>query len=227
DPARRSGGRRHWQPEDYEPPLSLIETWLPHAAGIGVKVAPGIDYDALPYDCEVEIVSVAGEVKEAGLWFGALRRATRSAVLLPGGHTLHATPISSTPVIAPLRYLYEPDGAVIRAHLVEQLAEQIGAAKIDESIAFLTSDTLAHTPFARAFRVLETMAFNLKRLRSRLRELDVGQVVVKKRGSPIDPQVLEKQLRLQGSQALTIVLTHVQGQPSVILCEPVAMNQVA
>lgn len=222
DPARRSGGRRHWQPEDYEPPLSLIEIWLPHAAGIGVKVAPGIDYDALPYDCEVEIVSVAGEVKEACLWFGALRRSTRSAVLLPGGYTLHAAPTPPTPVVAPLRYLYEPDGAVIRAHLVEQLAAHIGAAKIDASIAFLTSDSLVHTPFARTFGVLETMPFNLKRLRARLRELDVGQVVVKKRGSPIDPQVLEKQLRLHGSRALTIVLTHVQGQPSVLLCEPVA-----
>ncbi|HEY0734672.1 MAG TPA: class I SAM-dependent methyltransferase [Herpetosiphonaceae bacterium] len=222
DPARRSGGRRHWQPEDYEPPLSLIESWLPHAAGIGVKVAPGIDYDALPYDCEVEIVSVAGEVKEACLWFGALRRSTRSAVLLPGRHTLHAVPTAPVPVVAPLRYLYEPDGAVIRAHLVEQLAEQIDAAKIDESIAFLTSDSLVHTPFARAFRVLETMPFNLKRLRARLRELDIGQVVIKKRGSPIDPQVLEKQLRLRGSHALTLMLTHVQGQPSVLLCEPAA-----
>lgn len=221
DPARRSGGRRQWQPEDYEPPLSLIEAWLSRAAGIGVKVAPGIDYDALSYDCEVEVVSVAGEVKEACLWFGALRRSTRSAVLLPGGHTLHATPTPPIPVVAPLSYLYEPDGAVIRAHLVEQLAEQLNAAKIDESIAFLTTDTLAHTPFARAFQVLETMPFNLKRLRARLRELEVGQVVIKKRGSPIDPQVLEKQLRLQGSQALTLVLTHVQDQPSVLLCQPV------
>lgn len=221
DPARRSGGRRHWQPEDYEPPLSLIESWLSRAAGIGVKVAPGIDYDSLPYDCEVEVVSVAGEVKEACLWLGALRRSTRSAVLLPHGYTLHATPTPPTPVVAPLSYLYEPDGAVIRAHLVEQLAERLSAAKIDESIAFLTSDSLVHTPFARAFQVLETMPFNLKRLRARLRELEVGQVVVKKRGSPIDPQVLEKQLRLHGSHALTIVLTHVQGQPSVLLCEPV------
>jgi SAM-dependent methyltransferase len=220
DPARRSGGRRQWQPEDYEPPLSLVESWLPHALGMGVKVAPGIDYDSLPYDCEVELVSVAGDVKEAALWFGALRQAARSAVLLPAGHTLYAEPTPPIPVVAPLAYLYEPDGAVIRAHLVEQLAVQLDAAKIDESIAFLTTATLKHTPFARAFRVLEVMPFNLKRLRARLRELEVGQVVIKKRGSPIDPQALEKQLRLAGPHALTLVLTHVQGQPSVLLCEP-------
>jgi SAM-dependent methyltransferase len=224
DPARRSGERRRWQPEDYEPPLSQIEHWLDRAAGIGVKVGPGIDYDALPYNCEVELVSVAGEVKEACLWFGKLRRSTRSAVLLPGEHVLQDAPTPPIPVLAPLSYLYEPDGAVIRAHLVEQLAAQLNAAKIDESIAFLTTDVLVETPFARAFRVQETMPFNLKRLRARLRELGIGQVVIKKRGSPIDPQVLEKQLRLDGPHSVTIVLTHVQGQPSALLCQPVPIS---
>jgi hypothetical protein len=58
-------------------------------------------------------------------------------------------------------------------------------------------------------------------LRARLRDLDVGQVVVKKRGSPLDPQQFAQQLRLKGSRTLTVVLTCVRGQPSVILCEPV------
>jgi hypothetical protein len=219
DPARRSNGRRHWQPDDYQPPLWTIERWRSQVAGLGVKVAPGIDYDALPYDCEVEVISVRGEVKETCLWFGRLRQNERSATLLPQGVTLHAAAVPPVPTIKPQRYLYEPDGAVIRAHLVEQLAHQIDAAKIDEEIAFLTNGRLVPTPFARAFEVLETHPFHLKRLRARLRDLDVGHVVVKKRGSPIDPQWLEKQLRLEGSRRLTIVLTRVLGQPSVVLCE--------
>jgi hypothetical protein len=223
DPARRSGGRRRWSPDDYQPPLRTIERWLPRVAGLGVKVAPGIDYEALPYDCEVEIVSVAGEVKEACLWFGALQRSTRRATLLPAGVSLDAVPVSRVEAVAPLHYLYEPDGAVIRAHLVEQLAAELDAVKIDDDIAFLTSDALVQTPFARAFAVHETLPFNLKRLRARLRELDVGQVVVKKRGSPLDPQAFAQQLRLQGSRTLTVVLTRVLGQPSVVLCEPVAL----
>jgi hypothetical protein len=221
DPARRSGGRRRWSPDDYQPPLRTLERWLPRAAGLGVKVAPGIDYDALPYACEVEIVSLAGEVKEACLWFGALQRGTRRATLLPAGVTLEAVPVPPVSAVAPLRYLYEPDGAIIRAHLVEQLAGQMDAAKIDDEIAFLTSDALVQTPFARAFAVQETLPFNLKRLRARLRELDVGEVVVKKRGSPLDPQAFAQQLRLKGTRALTVVLTRVLGQPSVILCQSV------
>lgn len=224
DPARRADGRRRWNPDDYAPPLRTIEHWLPHVAGLGVKVAPGIDYDALPYPCETEIVSVNGDVKEACLWFGVLRRGTRRATLLPAGVSIPDAPVPPVPAVAPLRYLYEPDGAVIRAHVVEQLAHQIGAAKIDDTIAFLTSDGLAHTPFAKAFAVLETMPFNLKRVRARLRDLDVGHVVVKKRGSPLDPQQFAKQLRLEGTRTLTVVLTRVLGQPSVILCEPVALQ---
>jgi hypothetical protein len=221
DPSRRSGGRRRWSPDDYAPPLRTIDRWLPHIAGLGVKVAPGIDYDTLPYPCEVEIVSVAGEVKEACFWFGVLRQGVRRATILPAGVSLHDAPVPPVPAVPPLRYLYEPDGAVIRAHLVEQLAHQIDAAKIDDTIAFLTSNTLAHTPFARAFAVWETVPFNLKRLRARLRELDIGHVVVKKRGSPLDPQQFAKQLRLEGKETITVVLTRVLGQPSVILCQPV------
>ncbi len=220
DPARRTDGRRRWNPDDYAPPLRTLERWLPYVAGLGIKVAPGIDYDALPYPCETEIVSVHGDVKEACLWFGALRRGTRRATLLPAGVSIDDASVPPVPAVAPLRYLLEPDGAVIRAHVVEQLAHQIGAAKIDDTIAFLTSDGLAHTPFAKAFAVLETMPFNLKRVRARLRDLDVGHVVVKKRGSPLDPQQFAKQLRLEGTRTLTVVLTRVLGQPSVILCEP-------
>ncbi len=232
DPARRRTSRtdtrrRVFHPDDYEPPLSLVERWLGHTAGFGVKVAPGIDYDALPYDCEVEIVSVAGEVKEACLWFDSLRRHVRTATVIDAqghAHALHSVDVSPVAAMPPRRYLYEPDGAVIRAHLVEQLAQLLGAVKIDDTIAFLSSDIHLPTPFARAFEVHEVLPFNLKRLRSRLRELDIGRVVIKKRGSPIDPQVLERQLKLSPAlpHAMTLVLTHVLENPSVILCTPVA-----
>lgn len=224
DPARRKdrrgSSRRVFRPSDYEPPLDVIGGWLGASEGIAVKIAPGADYESLPYECEVELISSGGEVKEACLWFGRLRRYARSAtVLLPdGAHTLHGESPAPPPV-EPLAWLYEPDGAVIRAHLVAELARRLDASLIDGTIAYLTADTLVATPFARAWRVLETMPFNLKRLRSRLRELDVGRVIVKKRGSPIDPQELEQRLRLEGTRALTLMVTRVLGRPSVILCQ--------
>lgn len=220
DPGRRQAGRRIANPRDYQPSLTTLEAWLPQAAGMGVKVAPGLDYDRLPWaGCEVEIVSLGGEVKEAVLWLGALAHGTRTATMLPAGVSLVYEPVEPIEVRSPRGYLYEPDGAVIRAHLVEQLATRIGATKIDPEIAFLASDTRVETPFARAFRIDEVMPFNLKRLRSWLRERAIGHVVVKKRGSPIDPQVLEHQLRPEGDNSAVVVLTHVLGKPSVLICD--------
>ena len=225
DPARRRnrGGSssRVFRPDAYQPPLSLIDAWLSSVEALAVKIAPGADYEALPYDCEVELISAGGEVKEACLWFGRLRRYHRSAtVLLPdAAHSLHGGSIVAPPPVEPLGWLYEPDGAVIRAHLVADLARQLGASLIDSRIAYLTADRLITTPFARAWRIVETMPFNLKRLRSRLHELDVGRVVVKKRGSPIDPQELERRLRLDGQRELTVFVTRVLGKPSVILAQ--------
>ncbi len=220
DPARRSGGRRVFDPANYQPPLGVIADWLEHAAGIGVKVAPGIDYDDLPWGpCEVEIVSLGGDVKEAVLWYGRLQTAERRATLLPSGATISGGAIDPIAVAPPQQYLYEPDGAVIRAHLVEHLAHMLGATKIDEEIAFLTTASPVDTPFARRFRIDDMIPWNLKHLRQYLRDRKIGHTVIKKRGSPIDPQVLEKQLRLEGSGAATLVLTHAAGKPSVLVCD--------
>jgi hypothetical protein len=227
DPARRSAeGKRYFSVEQYQPPLSVIKHWLPKVPEIGVKISPGVDYKELEdYDCAVEIISDEGEVKEAVLWFGGLRSpgVSRRATLLPGEHSLTNLPEAEKtpiPVGPPLAYLYEPDGAVIRAGLVEELALQLGdLRKLDEDIAFLTGDQLKETPFARSYQVLEFMPFNLKKLSRRLQDLQIGQVTIKKRGSPLDPQQLERALKLKGDQHLILVLTHVQRKPFVLFCK--------
>ena len=228
DPARRTASgpraaaaRRIHSVGDYRPPLSLIDRWRPNAAGGAIKVSPGIDYAELPVDAEVEFVSLEGEVKEAALWVGDLRTAAaRRATLLPGGATLTDRDGDEiAPVAAPRGYLYEPDGAVIRAHLVAQLAHHLGAALIDPMIAYLTADAPRPTPFARGFRINDAFPFQLKRLRAYLRERGVGRVTIKKRGSPLDPDDLRQALRLQGDQQAILFLTQVMGQPTVLVGE--------
>jgi hypothetical protein len=121
------------------------------------------------------------------------------------------------PISSPQRFLYEPDGAVIRAGLVEQLAAQINAHKIDARIAYLTADQLYETAFARCFVVDDFFPFQLKRLRHYLRERQVGQLVIKKRGSPLDPDSLRRQLRLKGPEQRILFLTMVRGEAVVIV----------
>ncbi|HEY8490763.1 MAG TPA: methyltransferase domain-containing protein [Dehalococcoidia bacterium] len=218
DPARRRQGRRVFRAAAYEPPLETVLGWLPAVPAAGVKAAPGIDPAEVPPGCEVEFIAVGWELREAALWFGPLRTAGRRATLLPGGHTMTDRPAGPVPVAEPQAYLFEPNPAVIRAGLVEALAEELGAAKLDPQIAYLTGGRPVASPFVRAYAVEEWLPFGLKRLNARLRALGVGQVVVKKRGSPLDPEDLRRRLRLDGPERRTLVLTHVRGRHAVLIC---------
>ncbi|MFU8771020.1 MAG: THUMP-like domain-containing protein [Anaerolineales bacterium] len=228
DPSRRTEGERIHSVHDYHPPLGIINTWLAEYPAIGVKISPGVNLDELRgFEAEVEFVSLRGELKEAVLWFGSLMTTYRRATVLPGGHTLHEDFAYSEeedrerlPLDEPHKYLYEPDPSVLRSKLVSKLGEILGAAQLDPDIAYLTADRFVETPFARGWQVEDWFPFGLKRLRAVLRERGVGKVVVKKRGSPIQPEDLIRDLRLKGDQERVIFLTHLRGKPIVVICLP-------
>ncbi|MFP5218950.1 MAG: THUMP-like domain-containing protein [Actinomycetes bacterium] len=221
DPARRSGGRRVFDPRAYAPPLDVVLGWRSVARRLGVKVAPGVDHEALPDDVEVDVVSLAGEVKEAVLWCGQARSgARRTATLLPGGDVLRERAVPTPTVRPPGRYLLEPDGAVVRSHLVAQVADDVGGWLLDATIAYVAADEPVRTPFGRWYAVHESFPFSLKGLRARLRALDVGTVVVKKRGTAVEPEELRRRLALSGSRTATVVLTRCAGRQSVLLVDP-------
>ncbi len=221
DPARRTAERRVFNVADYQPPWSFIAALVARVGNVGVKVAPGIPHNLIPPDAEAEWVSVDGDVKECALWFGALRSdAPRRATLLPAGATLTASATDPPPVAPPRRYLYEPDGAIIRAHLVAELAALLGGTLLDPTIAYITSDTLTATPFATAYAITEAMPFNLKRLRAYLRERAIGHLTIKKRGSPLTPEGLLRDLRPSGDHAASLFLTRVAGRHTVLIGTP-------
>ena len=222
DPARRAGGRRVFDPRSYTPPLDQVLSWLPRLTSLGVKVAPGIDYDLLPPKVEVELVSLRGDVKEAVLWGGSARRGSRrAATLLPSGAVLTDEPAPQPNVRPPGGYLLEPDGAVVRAHLVAQVAARVGGWLLDDTIAYVAADQPVPTPFGKWYRVLETLPFGLKPLRERLRTYDAGMLVVKKRGTAVQPDTLRRQLKLTGSREMTVVLTRSAGRQICLIVESV------
>lgn len=145
---------------------------------------------------------------------------TRRATLLPAGTTLTGCGLPDPEVGEVGRYLYEPDGAVIRAHLVAEAAEGVGGRLIDETIAYITSDTLSPTPYATAYEITDNLPFSLKRLKSLLREREVGVLTVKKRGSAVEPEELRRRMKLKGPNVATVFLTRVAGAPSMLIGRP-------
>jgi hypothetical protein len=233
DPARRvatgPGGRgatrRTFDPEAASPPYSFVLDVARRFPSTGAKLAPGISHRLLPDDAEAQWVSVDGDVVECGLWFGPLARqgVRRSALLLRGTavNELVGGPAPARPSVGPVgAFLYEPDGAVIRAGLVGEAAERLGLRALDPTIAYLTGDRSIGSPLVRGYAVEESMPFHLKPLRAALRDRGVGTLTIKKRGSTVDPVQLRRQLRLSGTAEATIALTRVAGRPHVLLLRP-------
>ncbi|KRF35281.1 class I SAM-dependent methyltransferase [Nocardioides sp. Soil805] len=232
DPARRGARGRVFDAEGWTPPWPFVLELLTGTAV--VKVAPGIPHAMLPDGIEAEWVSDAGEVKEAALWSPVLATVRRRATVIPSTGSGHAAgglatltdeddPYAGRP--RPVRdvgaFLYEPDGAVIRAGLVTAVAAGVGGGLVDEHIAYVTSDEAFHSPFARSYRVLEELPYREKPLRAALRERRIGRLAIKKRGVDVVPELLRKRLALSGDNEGTLVMTRVAGSGTALLVEPV------
>ena len=217
DPARRSAGRR-LGPGVSEPSLAWCLDLAGRVPRVGIKAAPGIARDAVPGGWELEFVAVGRDLKEAVAWSPPLAGPATRATILPGGHTLTPQPGPPVAVAAPGRFLFDPSPAVTRAGLVEELARDLGAWKIDQQIAFLAADSRLRTPFARTLRVLDSAPWNQKQLPARLRDLDIGALDIRRRGLAGDVDRLHRQLKLSGSRRATLVMTRVRDQPWGLIC---------
>ncbi|MBB5433010.1 THUMP-like domain-containing protein [Nocardiopsis composta] len=231
DPARRGARGRVFDPDAYSPPWGVVEELAQAAPAACVKAAPGIPHERIG-GARAEWVSVDGEVKEAALWFGALAAGPpRRAVLLRSGSAGPPAVLDGgaeerpAPVGGVRRYLYEPDGAVVRSHLVAEAAELVGGALLDPRIAYIASDRLVDTPFCAAYEVHEAMPFSLKRLRAAVRARRAGTVTIKKRGSAVDVERLRRDLRPSGPESVVVVLTRIGDRPFCLLCSEVSAAQ--
>jgi hypothetical protein len=229
DPGRRAAGRRRFDPRAYQPPLDqLAEAYRGRAAVL--KCAPGIDVDALArlgFDGEVEVVSVAGAVREACLWPASLAEPgvrRRASVLARGGpdEVLTDADPDDCGSAAPGRWIVDPDGAVVRAGLVRQYAARHGLWQLDPDIAYLTGDRLPEG--VRGFEILERVPVREKLLRAALRAHDGGPLEILVRGVDVDPDRLRSRLRPAGTRPLTLVLTRIgtgrAARASAFLCRP-------
>ncbi|WP_448438339.1 THUMP-like domain-containing protein [Mycolicibacterium sp. XJ2] len=226
DPARRSAGRRRFDPHDYAPPLDeLLDVYRRH--GTVVKCAPGIDFDAvrrLGFDGEIEVTSLAGSVREACLWSAELteRGVRRRASLLDTGEQVTDDEPDDCAVAPVGEWIVDPDGAVVRAGLVRHYAARHGLWQLDPDIAYLSGDRLP--PAVRGFEVLDEVAFSERRLRQVLSARDVGAVEILVRGVDVDPDALRPRLRLRGSQQASVVITRIgtggASRATAFICRP-------
>jgi len=220
DPARRTARGRVFDVDGWSPPWPFVVALLERPSV--VKVAPGVPHSLLPDGVEAEWVSDGGDVKEAALWSPQLAAARRRATVIRGGGLATLTDEDETAsVVRDVgRWLYEPDGAVVRAGLVTAVAAGVRGGLVDEHIAYVTGDERFSTPFARCYEVLEELPYREKALRAALRSRGIGRLTIKKRGVQVVPEELRRRLSLRGDAEATLVLTRVAGKGTALLVHP-------
>lgn len=229
DPARRTGGHsettRLIRSTDYTPSLD----WAFELARIrptGIKLGPGFDRETIPADAEAQWISVDGSTLELVLWFGALARpgVKRAALVMRGGESQELTAPRDSPdegVRALGAYVHEPDGAIIRARLVGEVARAQRAGMLSPGIAYSTGDEAAPSPFSTTFRVREVLPFETKALARALRERGIGILEIKKRGVDVDPARLRTALKLRGTESAALILTRIAERRTALLVDRV------
>ena len=230
DPARREldgkGERaaRKFDPSQFSPNFD----WVLEQARTkpsGIKLGPGHPHEAIAQDAEAQWLSIDGDLVELALWFGEVKRpkVARAATVVnsTGRHEIVSDVFESelAEVGAIKNFIYEPDNAVVRSHLIADLARQVDATLISKEIAYLTSDSEIDSPMMRGFRVIDEMAFDRKKLKAYLRDRNIGTLEIKKRGVDVVPEQLRKELNLKGEIAATLILTRVGDDHRALLAE--------
>ena len=220
DPSRRVTGRRSRHLAGMSPSAELVLEISRRAKAMAVKLSPATpDEELAQLGGRVEFVSFKGECREAVVWFGAAGPDAARTASLIGGPSLSPSPGVPRPEVSPpLRYLLEPDPAIVRAGLIAELCAMTGAAVLDERVAYLTADDPGPAPLVRPYEILRSLPFSLKAVRAALREFEIGRVEVKKRASAADVPTLLRQLQSPHPGTGTVILTRIGEKPWAFVC---------
>lgn len=228
DPDRRpGGGHRVQRIEEYAPNLMFLQDLITQARGGAIKLSPASNFGGKFPNCELELISLNGECKEATVWFGELAGSPAyRATVLPSGETLAGHPLDALAERSALgAWIYDPDPAVVRAGLVDLLAETLGLRRLDDAEEYLTSDTPVWSPFVQTFAVVQAVANQDREIRHALRASDFGPLEIKCRHIPIQADALRKKLPRGGDQPGVLIFARELGKARAILARRVASEK--
>jgi SAM-dependent methyltransferase len=211
DPSRRTAAGRVFSLHQMQPPLADLLALQRVVPALGVKIMPGVADAELPAGCGVEFISHEGVCKEAVLWFGPFAAHQRwASVHRESGWEQMVGDQVAPPLgdLQPGLWLHEPDPAVIRAGAFATLCTRLGGWLFDPEIAYLVAPPGKVDALVQTFVVEEVHDFALKLLNRRLQALGVGEVELKKRGFPVEPESLRPRLKLTpGGRQATVIFT--------------------
>ncbi|MFC1585722.1 hypothetical protein ACFL5V_09265 [Fibrobacterota bacterium] len=226
DPARRLDRHaKRWDSQNLSPSVPEIQKLINKYGNMVIKLPPGMDVPGFLLGGELEYLGVRDDCLELAVWLGGFGRAGHvTASELESGVSLslnrHDVAGTFGNIQSPGKYLYEPVKVLVRSHLFGFLAGELGLCQIDPGIAFLSGDRFIKHPMVKPYRILKELPNNMKTVKKALKEFDIGQITVKKRGSAINTEYIRKTLNPRGSLPGVLIFTRVMNRKTVFLTEP-------
>jgi len=205
--------------------LEILPKIFKITKNVGVKISPAFDYrelDLLPEKPEVEVISENNTNKVVMLWFGDLKTVDRRGTIINKNSAISYTNFTNQVdteelhpnfvnfVERPLAYLYEPNKAIIKAHLVDELAIKYDLAKINPHLSFLSSEKRIKPDSPdlwRVFKVLACDLFSWSVLQKFISERRLDKVNIITKRFPLKPEEVYKKLKIKEGSDLFLILT--------------------
>jgi hypothetical protein len=204
DPARRLDDRRIFNPEHYQPALSVAVAQRAHYPLVCIKAAPGISDEFLPEECELEFISHERTCKEAVLWLYPGASGRRASVhTTTGWYHYDSCPVAEPGELEVGGWIHEPDSALLRARALGDLARELEAGWLDGKVGYLVGSAARTHPLAQSFQILDIGPLQAKVLAKKLEGLKIAPLEIKKRGVDIEPEDFRRQLKYKPPKGCT------------------------
>jgi hypothetical protein len=223
DPSReRSGKTKTKSIINCEPSLiKIIPEIFKVTPNLGAKISPAFDYQEiklLSSPPEIEVISEDNVCKVVMLWFGKYKTCARRATCLIGEKIYSYQDKVGPKVVSiakePLKYLYEPNKAITKAHLIEEVAEKFHLQKLNRETSFLTSDDIiqSHQDLFRILEVIHFAPFSLKEIKQELSDKNISRVNIITKRFPQKPLELYKKLKIKEGGDIFLIITIVSSE---------------
>ena len=215
DPARRDEhGRKTISIADCTPNVAdLQDLLLQKAEKVMVKLSTMLDIskalEELRQVKEVHVVAVANECKELDF---ILLLTEQPEVRFTMDEERNSSGELAESV---LKYLYEPNPAVMKAGCFKLLTQRFGVFKLHKNSNLYTSEDLISDFPGRIFEVEGWMPYNKKVKQALLQEVDKASIAV--RNFPLSVAELRKALKIGDGDAIYLFATTLKGEQKIIV----------
>lgn len=209
DPARRNSIQRFTSPDEYLPPLSLVQN-APYKKICGIKVSPAFD-EILEYPWKKEIIGYKQECREIVLWndpsmeYNSLVSRPDFALQWHPNSTQQAT------LLAPEKahILVEPHPALIRSGALGTFFYEHGISVFDNRIGYgISEHEIMPSPWYERFTILDMMIYHEKTMQKKIREYQWSHLTeIKKRGFFTEPDILRKKFTWTKGKEKGVIIT--------------------